>query len=287
MTRCAFVSFSACLALIAAYLLVAKWGIHRETYAFYDHARNNRPITVELSVRRDRKLRAIAGSITLPVAIVSHGNTVKFTEYSFLANYFATHGYLVLSIQHDIVTDEPLATIPSELYVGRTPIYERGVANILFAIERLKSLKMRADFDHLTLIGHSNGGDISLYFAKVHPAMIRNIVTLDNLRVPYMTNRKFRILALRSDDSYFKPDPGVLPDSYLCKVFGIRIVQTGYRHIDMSDRGPDRAKRSILILIESFLREANEPTLVPEMIEPDTIPEMTEPRQIAGSSPAD
>jgi len=43
--------------------------------------------------------------ITLPVAILNHGNTVKFTEYSFLANVFAMRGYIAISIQHDLPTE--------------------------------------------------------------------------------------------------------------------------------------------------------------------------------------
>jgi len=42
------------------------------------------------------------------VAILNHGNTVKFTEYSFLANVFAARGYLAISIQHDLPTDAPM-----------------------------------------------------------------------------------------------------------------------------------------------------------------------------------
>jgi len=34
-------------------------------------------------------MQANAGMIELPVAVLNHGNTVKFTEYSFLANVFA------------------------------------------------------------------------------------------------------------------------------------------------------------------------------------------------------
>ena len=56
-------------------------------------------------MRRDKELQANAGMIKLPVAILNHGNTVKFTEYSFLANVFAARGYLVVSIQHDLPTD--------------------------------------------------------------------------------------------------------------------------------------------------------------------------------------
>jgi hypothetical protein len=37
-------------------------------------------------------MQANAGLLTLPVAVVNHGNTVKFTEYSFLANVLAARG---------------------------------------------------------------------------------------------------------------------------------------------------------------------------------------------------
>jgi pimeloyl-ACP methyl ester carboxylesterase len=35
------------------------------------------------------------------------------------------------------------------------------------------------------MVGHSNGGDISMYFAKRYPEMIKKVVTLDKLRVPF------------------------------------------------------------------------------------------------------
>ena len=43
-----------------------------------------------------------------PIAIISNGNTVKNTEYSFLANVLAAQGYLVASIQQDLPTDPPV-----------------------------------------------------------------------------------------------------------------------------------------------------------------------------------
>jgi acetyl esterase/lipase len=126
--------------------------------------------------------------IKLPVAILNHGNTVKFTEYSFLANIFAARGCLTISIQHDLPTDAPMVTKVGELYVGRQPQYLRGIANIKFAIEEIKKVQPNADYDHLTLVGHSAGADISVYFAKMYPDQIKEVVTLDNLRVPFMTD---------------------------------------------------------------------------------------------------
>ena len=189
----------------------AKWAIRHETLTFFDATRN-RPVAVDIAVRRDKEMQAEAGLLELPVAILNHGNTVRFTEYSFLANLFAARGYMAVSIQHDLDTDAPLVTKVGEPYVGRLPVYQRGIANIEFAIEQLKKMQPNADYDHLTMVGHSNGGDISMYFAKLHPDRIRKVVTLDNLRVPFMIDGKFKILSFRSKDPVFKPDPGVVPD---------------------------------------------------------------------------
>src|SRR5205085_3934049 len=168
------------------YFTVSKWAIRHETLAFYDASRGNRPVEVDVAVRWDREMQANAGMIILPVAILNHGNTVKFTEYSFLANIFAARGYMVVSIQHDLPTDPPMVTKSGELYVGRQPQYLRGVANIRFAIEQMTAVQPNADYDHLTVVGHSAGADISMYFAKMHPELVKKVVALDNLRVPFV-----------------------------------------------------------------------------------------------------
>jgi pimeloyl-ACP methyl ester carboxylesterase len=236
-----------------AYFTASKWAIHHETLMFHDASRSDRPVEIDVAIRRDRELQAEAGLIKLPVAILNHGNTVKFTEYSFLTNLFAARGYLVVSIQHDLATDAPLVTKVGELYVGRLPQYHRGVANIRFAIDELKKIKPNADYDHLTLIGHSNGGDISMYFAKMYPDQIKKVVTLDNLRVPFMTDGRFKIISFRSKDPVFKADPGVIPSDDICQKAGITVVRTSFQHNDMRDTGPDEAKSAIEDMLDKML----------------------------------
>src|SRR5881398_3363065 len=184
------VSLSALLTV--AYFTWSKWAIRHETLTFYDASRDNRPVAVDIAVRWDKEMQANAGMIKLPVAILNHGNTVKFTEYSFLANAFATRGYMAISIQHDLPTDAPMVTKVGELYVGRQPQYLRGIANIKFAVAEMHKVQPNADYDRLTMVGHSNGGDISMYFAKLYPDQIRKIVTLDNLRVPFTIDGRFK-----------------------------------------------------------------------------------------------
>ena len=237
----------------AAYFTASKWAIRHQTITFYDPARDNRPVAVDIAVRRDKEMQADAGMITLPVAVLSHGNTVKFTEYSVLANLFAARGYITVSIQHDLPTDPPMVTKVGEIYVGRLPQYERGVANIRFAVEQMRSVEPHANYDHLTLVGHSAGADISMLFARMFPDQTKKVVTLDNLRVPFTTEGKFKILSFRSKDPQFKTDPGVVPDDEICKKAGITVVRTTYQHNDMRDTGPDEAKSSIQTMVDQFL----------------------------------
>ncbi len=246
---------SVCAVVVVGYFTASKWAIRHKSLTFSDILRSDRPVTVDLAIRRDREMEAIAEMIELPVAILSHGNTVKNTEYSFLANLFAARGYLVVSIQHDLETDDPMVTKVGEEYVGRRMQYNRGISNINFAIDEIKKQYPNADYRHLTLIGHSNGGDISMYFAKLHPEMVKKVVTLDNLRVPFVTDGKIKILSFRSKDPVFKADPGVVPDDEICAKAGIEVVRTEFQHNDLSDRGPDHVKASIQAKVQDFLDE--------------------------------
>lgn len=251
--------FASAAALMAfTYFVAGKWAIHHTTIAMADILRGDRDVTVEVSVRRDREIQSIAEMIDLPVVILSHGNTVKHTEYSFLTNTFAARGYLVASVQHDLSSDDPMVTKVGEEYVGRRSQYNRGIANILFTIDRLKQLYPNADYRHLTLVGHSNGGDISMYFAKLHPELVKKVVTLDNLRVPFVTDGRIKILSFRSKDPQFKPDPGVVPDDETCAKAGIQVVKTEFQHNDLSDRGSDRVKGFIEGAVHDFLNELGE-----------------------------
>jgi hypothetical protein len=163
----------ACLCLLAGgeYFIVSKWAIRHETLNLFDTTRQ-RPVAVDLAVRRDYEMKANNGLWKLPVAIISNGNTVKNTEYSFLANVLASRGYLVASIQQDLPSDPPLVTEVGLPYVGRRGVYLRCEANIVFVLGELQKFQPNADYSHLTLVGHSNGGDVSMYVAKQHPELV-------------------------------------------------------------------------------------------------------------------
>jgi pimeloyl-ACP methyl ester carboxylesterase len=99
----------------------------------------------------------------------------------------------------------------------------RGIFNIKFAVEELQKLYPKADYHHLTLIGHSNGGDIAMYLAKLNPEMVKNVVRLDNLRVPFLTDGKRSCHFARKIK---RPIPASFPTTIVCSKAGITVVKT-------------------------------------------------------------
>lgn len=195
----------------------------------------------------ESQARAKAGIRKLPVVIISHGDTFKNTEYSFIANSLAAQGYLVASVQHHLPND-PSPVQWKTVFETRKPRWEQGVKNILFTLSELKRIEPHLDLEKVTLIGHSNGGDISMLFASLHPDLVANIISLDSLRHPFPTANRIPILNLKGNDR--KADEDALSES------GTTIITLkSAQPVDMCDRGPEKVKLDINEIISKFLRE--------------------------------
>ena len=224
--------------------------VRTESLDLVDRSRN-REVPVELySPAPARKISAAKRS-KLKLAIISHGYGGQNTDYSFIARNLVAHGYLVASIQHELPSDEPMATTGS-VFEARKPHWERGVQNILFVIRELKRTKPDLDFESLLLVGHSNGGDTSILFAREHPQLVRQVVSLDSRRMPFPRAEKPRILSLRSSDQ--TADAGVLPTPAEQERFKMRIVKLDDTiHNDMWDGASDKQKLEMNRIISGFL----------------------------------
>lgn len=204
----------------------------------------NRSIPVEMYLSAEAKDKAEAGVSNLPVVILNHGYGVKNSEYSFLANALAARGCLTLSIQHDMAGDPELPKTDN-IYERRKPLWDRGAQNIKYVLDKVKHTMPYADVSQVILIGHSNGGDISMLFADLYPALVSKVISLDSLRYPFPRNG-VPILSLRANDT--KADQGVLPES------GSKIIEMKEaKHMDMCGRGPEKVKQEIVKHIEKFL----------------------------------
>ncbi|MBS3913610.1 MAG: alpha/beta hydrolase [Bacteroidetes bacterium] len=212
----------------------------------------NRAIPVALYVpKTDKKIKK------QKLVIVSHGYFANKQgankEYSYLTEFLAFKGYFVASIQHELPTDDliPFQGIPQ---VVRRPFWDRGVKNILFVMSELKKKYPDLDYKHLILIGHSNGGDMSMLFGQEHPTLVDKIISLDNRRVAFPRTKHPKIYSLRSNDQL--ADDGVLPTPEEQKKYSTKIIQLkNTTHNNMDNSGNEEQKKEINNYILSFLND--------------------------------
>lgn len=216
-------------------------------------ATRNRLIPTQTYLNKNNINKIISEKHHMPVVIINHGYGAKNTEYSSIANYLAKQGYFVISIQHDLDTDPPLVRT-GNLYQRRKPLWDRGVLNILFVEQALTSQYPFINFNKIILIGHSNGGDISMLFAKNYPHLVQAVISLDSLRMPFPRDNTFPILSIRANDTI--ADPGVLPDQKDYRKLDMTIVKLNQaKHIELCDRGNLAIQQEINAAIDNFLKD--------------------------------
>ena len=188
-----------------------------------------------------------------PVAFISAGYGVSHSNYQFITSLFKQKGYMVVAIGHELPNDPPLS-VSGNLYETRSENWSRGALTLDFIRNNLKSRFKNYDFDNLTLVGHSNGGDISAWLANEGKDYIQDIITLDHRRVPLPRRGDVKVLSIRASD--FPADKGVLPTASEQQNFGSCVVTIPKaRHNDMEDAGPEWLKTKINVLIAGFLEE--------------------------------
>jgi hypothetical protein len=136
-----------------------------------------------------------------------------YKQNTYLAKFFTDCGYVFISIQHDIIGDKDgLETLdPNAVQsIARKHLWERGVANILFAIEELKKQNLNLNLDKFIISGHSNGGDIAKHFANHHSEKITYVISLDGRRCPLNPNINLKLLSFEASDT--STDIGVIPN---------------------------------------------------------------------------
>lgn len=221
-----------------------------DTLTWYDFSRNRKiPVAIY-------KSNSLHQSSKLPVVIFSHGygqnDGIAYLNYTYLTKFLAEKGFFVVSVQHELATDSliPSTGIPQ---IVRRPFWERGVDNIHFVIEQLKLQFPRLDFKKLSLIGHSNGGDITALFPERYPKLIHKIITLDNRRMPLPRTKSPKICTLRSSDQ--PADKGVLPDEFEQKKWSIQVVKLpNTPHNDMDNHANERQRNEIQTYVLQFLK---------------------------------
>ncbi len=221
-----------------------------DTSKLYDQIRKREiPIAIYTAGDKSKKHKQIV--------IFSHGygrnRGGDYLAYSYLTDFLASEGYFVASIQHELFTDSliPVTGIPQ---VVRRPFWERGADNIMFVLNELKGRYPNLDYKHITLIGHSNGADMTALFAQKYPDIAEKIITLDNRRMPLPRTNNPRVYSLRSSDQI--ADGGVLPTIEEQEKFKIKIIKLKNTiHNDMTDNATKEQREEIRNYVLSFLKE--------------------------------
>ncbi len=222
-----------------------------ETLKLYDQSRQREIPMAIFEPKTDKKTKKHK------IVIFSHGYGQNkggdYMAYSYLTEFLASKGFVVVSIQHELSTDS-LLPLTGKPQIVRRPFWERGADNILFVINELKKIKPNLNYNQITLIGHSNGGDMTALFPQKYPNIIDKIMTLDNRRMALPKTKKPKIYSLRSSDQ--SADEGVLPTEIEVKKFGIKIIKLpNTTHNEMDDNANQEQRKEIQDYILTFLHD--------------------------------
>jgi hypothetical protein len=241
--------------------------------AFASMSSDNEPISTEIRIETFEVLDSVRNRLipyalyspevkTKPVdsirlVIFSHGYGSNYSRnylnYSYLTKRLAKTGFWTLSIQHELLGD-PLIPKEGNIQVVRMPFWIRGEENILFVLKDFREKHPDLNISSIDLIGHSNGGDMSILTAKDHPELIRKVITLDHLRMPIPHVSKPQFSSLRSTDK--TADSLVIPSEEICSKNGIKIIQLKQiTHNEMNDEGSRKQKKQINQIIQKILED--------------------------------
>lgn len=216
-----------------------------DTTSYVDPIRN-RNIPIAIYQPKDS---IIANGIPI---IFSHGYGENkggdYLIYSYLTEFLASKGYCVVSIQHELPTDDLLA-MTGKLQETRRSNWEKGVKNIYFVLNQMKKDYPKLNYKKLILIGHSNGGDMTALFAHKYPDLVEKVILMDNRRMALPRTSTPQLFTLRSKD--YPADGGVLPTNEEIKEYGIIVQPTDINHSNMdNDANADERKYIIDKILE-------------------------------------
>lgn len=221
-----------------------------DTLTFFD-ANRNRKIPVAFYDPETGKKIA-----NQQIIIFNHGYGFNkggdYLVYSYLTEKLASKGYLTVSIQHELTTDN-LLPAEGNLQIVRRPFWQNGSDNILFVLNELKKTKPELDYQHMILVGHSNGGDMAALFANQHPNLVYKLITMDNRRMFLPRTSVPKVYTLRSND--YPADEGVLPNEEEQRKYHMTVQPTLINHGQMDNKGTDGEKKILTDFILKYLSE--------------------------------
>jgi predicted esterase len=227
------------------------YSVKTERFEYFDSVRS-RNIPVEIYKPKTNQL-----IVNQKVVVFNHGYGFNrgdsYLGYSYIGEYLASKGYFVVSIQHEQKGDDSLA-MKGNLQELRKPNWLKGVQNIKFVLNQIHIDYLNLNTNQIILIGHSNGGDMSMLFTQMYPELVHKVISLDNRRVSLPRVSYPCVYSIRSSDQL--PDEGVLPTFEEQCLYNITVVQLpNTLHNDMANNATKKQRVEILDLISKFIEE--------------------------------
>lgn len=176
-------------------------------FNFFDTKRSREvPVLCYLPKVKSKKLSVVifGPGYLSQQEIIEQKYIPMYKGYTYLAEYFTNKGYAFISIAHDILGDnDGLKSIdPNAIqHEARKHLYIRGVENMLFVIEELKKKDLNLDLDKFIVSGHSNGGDISKYFANLYSDRVSKMILFEARRCRFEITSFIELLMFEADDT--------------------------------------------------------------------------------------
>ena len=232
------------LAVLAVCPVQARRARSPNLVEFFDAGRHRAVPVALYGYRNDFRAR--------PLAVISHGHGGSATGYGFLTEALVRRGFIVASIQHVELPGDPAMASSGNLAELRRPLWQIGADSIGFVARQLRASGMADPAAGLVLIGHSNGGDMTMLFASQHPERVAVALSLDNRRMPLPRLARPRICSMRSTDQ--TADAGVLPDAAEKVRLGMVVVTVPVTHDHMDDTATGPQRQDMLRVLHACLR---------------------------------
>ncbi|PKG37392.1 alpha/beta hydrolase [Psychromonas sp. Urea-02u-13] len=234
--------------LVGVLLALLSLSSFAEHANIYDESRDR---NIPISIAYPDNVKACQSSRPCEVIFISAGYRVPYEKYTFLTGLLTKLNYLVVSIDHELPSDPPLSRT-GDLYETRIENWQRGAKTLEVVQDKLSKRFINYNFKQLTLIGHSNGGDISTWLANENSSYVKQLITLDHKRVTLPKNKKLKVLSITSPEYPIKK--GVLLTPSERKRYAVCIIEiANSKHMDLTDYGSVIVKEKVIQIINRFL----------------------------------
>jgi hypothetical protein len=155
-----------------------------------------------------------------PIIFLNHASSVAMTDYASIAEDLSSHGYVVVSIQHDLQMDEEAPPFWDGRSCSR---HAKAIDNILYVFEWLKLqqktlFKEKVNLKRIGFIGHSFGGNSLLLWINrtantfqqdTHPALLFRedkqdvkecLILIETTRFSFPLNNRYPLFFLLAEE---------------------------------------------------------------------------------------